>query len=431
MATGPARLADDPGYVLITLRGYSIESTLVVAIAAVLLAWALLRIAVWLLRLPFRAWRRHARRIARDRLAGGLLALHEGRWARAEKLLTRAASDPALRRPALIAALRAAQSRGDLERVAALRTQLADAASQASLSLSSMARRLAAKDAPAMRCVLARVPAGADGTTARSSCRCARWQLGARRKPSRCCLRCARPSCSRRSARCLRADLIAQSLRQSRHADELAQRWASATRAQRSDSRIVAAYAERASALGFEDQAAAAIEHALKKRWSDDLARLYGHVPRGQRGSPLKAAEHWLKAQPNSPALLLALGRLCREESLWGKAEDYLHRALAQGAGGEAWEELGHAYSAQRDDARARVAYANALRVARTEAAVAMPGRGLRELIQDEPSPKKARRWACRVCPGQRPNLASAVPATGTTPPPRSVNALRAAPGQR
>jgi HemY protein len=379
-------LADDPGYVLITLRGYSVESTLVVAIVAVLLAWIVLRLAVWLLRLPFRAWRRHARRIARDRLAGGLLALHEGRWARAEKLLTRAASDPALRRPALIAALRAAQSRGDFDRVAALRTQLADAGDQASLalidgeSLLSQGRAGDALDALARGAEQAPLAPRALQLQMRALAAAGRAHEGVAQLPA---LRQTQ-LLEGEALDAFEAELIAQSLRQARHADELAQRWESSTRAQRSDSRIVAAYAERASALGFEDQAAAAIEHALKKRWSDDLARLYGHVPRGQRGSPLKAAEHWLKTQPNSPALLLALGRLCREEALWGKAEDYLHRALAQGAGAEAWEELGHAYAAQRDDARARVAYGNALRVARTEAAVAMPGRGLRELIQDE-----------------------------------------------
>ena len=106
-------LAQDPGYVLITLRGYSIETTLVVALAALLLFWIALRIVLWLLRLPFRHWKRRTRRIARERLAGGLVALHEGRWARAEKLLERAASDPALRLPALLGAARAAQARGD------------------------------------------------------------------------------------------------------------------------------------------------------------------------------------------------------------------------------------------------------------------------------------------------------------------------------
>jgi HemY protein len=177
---------------------------------------------------------------------------------------------------------------------------------------------------------------------------------------------------------------VAATLQQARDAGELAQRWEAASKAQRGHAEVVAAYAARASALGLEDQAATAIEHALKKNWNEPLARLYGHVPRGQRGSPLKSAETWLKSHPNSPALLLSLGRLCREEGLWGKAEDYLHRALAQGAGAEAWEELGHAYAAQHDEPRARHAYANALRAARNEETRAIPGRGLRELIQDE-----------------------------------------------
>ena len=82
--------------------------------------------------------------------------------------------------------------------------------------------------------------------------------------------------------------------------------------------------------------------------------------------------------------MLVALGRLCREEQLWGKAEDTLHRALAQGAGAEAWEELGHAYAAQHDETRARQAFANALRAIRGEVPQALPGRGLRELIRDE-----------------------------------------------
>ena len=62
----------------------------------------------------------------------------------------------------------------------------------------------------------------------------------------------------------------------------------------------------------------------------------------------------------------------------------YLHRALAQGAGAEAWELLGHAWTAQEDPARAQIAYANALRLARGEAPLALGGRSLREQIADQ-----------------------------------------------
>lgn len=379
-------LAADPGYVLVTLRGYSVESTLVVAIAAVLVAWLLVRVLVWLLRLPFRAWRRHARKVARERLAGGLLALHEGRWARAEKLLTRAASDPLHRLPALLAALRAAEARGDTDNVATLRSRVAENGDTVALAMFD-AEALLRRDQPAAA-LDTLAAAGANTTLPPRGIELkmlAQVRSG-HAQDAVALLPMLRQSQLLEGAAldAFEAEVTAASLRQTRNADELAQRWEVASRSQRQHVLVVGAYAERAAALGLEDQAAAAIEHALKKQWAEPLARLYGHVPRGQRGSPLKAAEHWLKSQPNSPALLLALGRLCREEALWGKAEDYLHRALAQGAGPEAWEELGHAHAAQRDDARARHAYANALGIARGDTVLPMPGRGLRELIQDE-----------------------------------------------
>lgn len=380
-------LAADPGYVLITLRGYSVESTLVVAIAAVLLAWLLLRVVVWMLRLPFRAWRRHARKVARERLAGGLMALHEGRWARAEKLLTRSASDPMHRLPALLAALRAAEARGDVDSAATLRTRVADHGDTMALAIFDAESLLRRDQAGAAHDALASASAAGGSLPPRGI----ELMMQALMRSGRAHDAVARLPALRQSQllegaalEAFEAEVTAAALHQARDADELAQRWELTGRGPRSHVRVVGAYAERASALGREDQAAAAIEHALKKQWAEPLARLYGHVPRGRRSSPLKAAEQWLKAQPNSPALLLALGRLCREEALWGKAEDYLHRALAQGAGGEAWEELGHTYAAQRDEARARHAYANALSVARGEAPPPIPGRGLRELIQDQ-----------------------------------------------
>ncbi|HEX5662319.1 MAG TPA: heme biosynthesis protein HemY, partial [Xanthomonadaceae bacterium] len=57
----------------------------------------------------------------------------------------------------------------------------------------------------------------------------------------------------------------------------------------------------------------------------------------------------------------------------WAESEDYLQRALAQGAGSAAWEELGHGYASAGDEARARIAYANALRTARGESAAELP----------------------------------------------------------
>jgi HemY protein len=406
-------MSADPGYVLVIWRGYSLETTVVVAVAAGLLGWLLLRSVVWVLRLPFHAWRRRSRKLARERLAGGLLALHEGRWAKAEKLLTRAASDPLHRQPALLAALHAAQARGDADNASALRARLGEDGDAALLALLDADALLREGRADAACDALAKVGPG-DAPRALELKMRALGECG-RATDALGLLPALRQSQVLEGAalEAFESELQASALRQAPDAGELALRWETASRAQRARAEVVAAYAERAATLGLEDQAAAAIEHALKKQWSEALARRYGQLARGQRGSPLKAAEHWLKSHPNSPCLLLALGRLCREEGLWGKAEDYLHRALAQAASGpdlatirstawastvaaglpgsspqgtdvQAWEELGHAYAAQRDDARARHAYANALRAGRGESALPMPGRGLREVIQDE-----------------------------------------------
>ncbi|MFZ2754210.1 MAG: heme biosynthesis protein HemY, partial [Lysobacteraceae bacterium] len=68
----------------------------------------------------------------------------------------------------------------------------------------------------------------------------------------------------------------------------------------------------------------------------------------------------------------------------WPHAEQTLHRAIAQGGGGEAWEALGDGFAQAGDDARATLCYRNALRAARGEAVEPMPGRDLKQLILAE-----------------------------------------------
>ncbi|MEG3158663.1 heme biosynthesis protein HemY, partial [Lysobacter zhanggongensis] len=142
--------------------------------------------------------------------------------------------------------------------------------------------------------------------------------------------------------------------------------------------------AERAAALRWEDAAASSIEHALDTRWDEGLAGLYGRLPIGRMDARRARAERWLQDHPASPGLLLTLARLSRAQGQWPQSEGYLHRALAQGANAEAWEELGHGFAQAGDESRARLSYANALRASRNEPITELPGRDLRERIYDE-----------------------------------------------
>ena len=93
--------------------------------------------------------------------------------------------------------------------------------------------------------------------------------------------------------------------------------------------------------------------------------------------------EAWLQARPSDPSLLLATARIAQQQGQWLQADAWLHRAIAQGGDAAAWEALGDGALQLGDEARARQAYANALRSERGEAVVDLAGRDLRQVIAD------------------------------------------------
>lgn len=378
-------VASDPGYVLIALRGWSVETTLVVAIAALLLGWLALWLVLLLLRFPLRFWRRRRRHVARERLAGGLVALHEGRWRRAEKLLTRAASEPQQRLPALLGAARAAQARGDDDSAQALLARAAEGHDPVTLALLAAREHERRGEWARIVALFDPQPVAALPPRALDIYLVALVQQG-RAGDAVALLPALRSShVAEGEALALReARILAAAMQQALDAQALAQLWSNLSRAQKTDARIVAAYARRAVACGEAEAGITAVEKALRKTWSPQLVQVYGVLPRSAHHSPLKMAEAWLAEHPDDPDLLVTLGHLCRNEQIWGKAEDYLHRALALGAGADAWEELGHVHATQHHDAKAREAYAKALAMLHGDSVAALPDRSLRELIAHE-----------------------------------------------
>ena len=373
--------ANDQSRVIISLHGTtyitSVTKALIIAAGTLLVLW----LVVWLLRLPFNMWRQHRNRQTRVRMAGGLLALHEGRWTRAEKLLAQAADDPTMRLTARIGAAQAAQAHGDaaafdrhLSAVdpetggAAAALARADAllASGRAQDAIAVLDAAAQKSPPSPRALLLRTRALIASRRAGE----AYGALGALKSAQ---------ALSPDDHAALEAELAAQSLRESDDANALADRWDRLLAPLRARSEVVAAYAQRAVELRMEEAAASAVGAALNNQWNEALALLYGRIPPGRNPaapSRLATAEAWLRAHSDSAALAVTMGRLSGEQLQWGKAEDYLHRAIAQGAGADAWEELGHVYSAQAEAEAAQLCYRNALCASRGEAIEPIPGRG-------------------------------------------------------
>ena len=382
-------LLADPGYVLVRFRGSDYTTTVASGLLILLAVLAALWLAWTLLALPFRSWRRHRDRRARARLGEGLDALHHGHYARAHKLLVQAAEDgdatgSAVATSARVAAARAAAGRGD---PAAARAQI-DALGESNPAAGALALAefalaehrptdaLVALDAPAAQ------PLPPRGLALRAQAHAMAGQsaqayglLGALRQQQ------ALPPLQLDE---LQERWAAALLLEARDANELAERWDGLSRTVGNDPAVVIAYARRATALRWDEAAIRAIEQALEARWSETLADEYGRLPLGRLEARQARAERWLQAHPASPALLTTLARLARAQGQWPQAEAYLYRALAQGAGADAWEELGHGYAAAGEDARAQLSYANALRAGRGEAPGELPGRDMRQRIHDE-----------------------------------------------
>ncbi len=374
----------DLGEVFVRFAGYDFDTNVPRAAIALALALCMLWLAWQVVALPFRAWTRYRHKQGRARLIEGLDALHGGHWQRAEKLLERAAGDREVSGIAHAAAARAADAREDevaaRKHLAALaeRSPLAHALAQAERALAQdrAADALAVLDQPALqplppRGLSLRVQALAASQRAGE----AYGHLGALRQQQ---------ALPKTQLVRLEADLAAQSLHEASDANALAERWESIPKALRNHVAVVAAYAERAAGLRWDDAATHSLEHALDAQWDESLAALYGRLPLGKLDSRRASAQRWLQQHPASPALLVTLAQLARKQGQRLQAQEFLHRALAQGANADAWEEMGHGFAEAGEPQLAQLSYANALRAARGEATVELPGRDLKQKIYDE-----------------------------------------------
>ncbi len=377
-------LVQDPGYVLVRYGGNDYTTNVPKAIALLLLALAVLWLLWKLVNLPFAAMRRHRRRQSRARLIDGFDALHRGEWTRAEKLLEQAAQERDALAVGRVGAARAAWSRGDETAARAHLSAVgadhpasrAIAEAEFALTQDRAAEALSILDAPSA------TPLPPRGLVLRGEALAALGRsgeaygtLGALRQQH---------ALSNDRLAALEAQWAAESLREAADANVLADRWEALPKPLRNDPAAVAAYAERASAMRWDEAAAKSVEQALDARWDESLAALYGRLPVGRFDQRRAVAERWLQPHPASPALLLTLARLSRAQGQWPQAEQYLHRALAQGANSEAWEELGEGFAQAGDEKLARLCYANALAAARGEATHPLPGRDMRQTIFDQ-----------------------------------------------
>ena len=339
----------DAGYVLFIYPPYRVEVSMLffaIALLASLLAlYALVRLLGHALSLPayVRAYRRRRRRErAHAALAGALQAFYEGRYARAEKEAAIAFENGPTPALAALLAARAAHQMREFQR-RDLWLDRADASGermQAACLVSRAELALEDRDFGAARDALRNLHGAGPKqiATARMLLRAERgagaWdevlrlatQLGKRDAIA--------PALAEEYKVQATIELLARST-----ADEGAfeRRWRGIESRDQLHPRVAAAAARHATELGKAPMAREILERALAAEWSPQLVSLYAELPdrldeetrSAEARARIERAERWLLERNRDAQLLAALGRLCAQAELWGKARSFFEASLS------------------------------------------------------------------------------------------------------
>lgn len=112
---------------------------------------------------------------------------------------------------------------------------------------------------------------------------------------------------------------------------------------------LIAIYTEYLLANNKADEAEIILKMILRKVLNDHLLELYAALPSTNFIKKISRAEGWLKANPENAALLLCLGRICKQQKLWGKAKQYLEKSICLKPTPAAYAELGQIMEMQND----------------------------------------------------------------------------------
>ncbi|MBC8024024.1 MAG: heme biosynthesis protein HemY [Burkholderiales bacterium] len=332
---------DSSGYVVIVSTPYRVELSLNLLVFLVLggyLAfYALARFLTTLVQIPARVRAYRAERLntrLRQSLNEALIAFFQGRYASAEKSAAAALTGEETKGVAAIIAARSAhelgrfsereqfldQAKGGAEALDQARlTTLADLLVSQERYEEALAvlNDLSARDARNLRLLRLKLQAEqALGT----------WDEVLVTLASLAKLGGIGPA---EAASIRRAAHLGNLARKSQDATALATYWKQIPAEMRVDPTVAATAARYYLALAAPADAQAIVEQALEREWNSGLVALYGETGGPDAMPQIERAEKWLRANARDPALLLALGKLCMRQELWGKAQSYIEASLA------------------------------------------------------------------------------------------------------
>lgn len=344
----------NPGYVQIVYPPYRLEMTLTFFVLALLAGFAvvymLVRLTLAILRLPsyVRTFREeHSRSKGRAAMMDALTAFFEGRYTEAEKAAVRSMELGEKSGLNPIVAARAAHELREFEKrdaylVDAENKQIGEA------TMRLMARTEFQLDQKQPQSALGSLKE-LDATGARKNVGALALELKAQQQARNwdavldvLAQLEKRQGIETSLAGQIRRQAWLEKLRgQAPDINSLRAMWKAVPSELRRDTRMAEAAAQAFLKMNEPDMAARLLTESLDAQWDSALIALYGDCHGSDVVSRIERAERWLKQHADDAGLLLALGKLCLHQELWGKAQGYLEASISLQPSRAAYSVLG------------------------------------------------------------------------------------------
>ncbi len=372
---------NDPGYVLIGLGHWSLETSVVVFAVAQVIAFFILyllfRSLGVLLRFPSKL-RNKSKNIkfnrSQEALIAGLVDSAEGNWEKAEKILIKHASNSGAPLLHYLTAARAAQSRGAIEkRDEYLRkateqsgeTDIAVGLTQAELHLSANQFDQALETLTTLQSIDSG-HASVLKLLHQTYQHVGDWEG----------LRKLIPSLHQNKVlmeaevKLLETETFSRLLKQAAEqgdAEKIQQLWTSIPEHVQSLQGISNIYFAAMIEAGAGQSVEQAIAQSLVKNWDETLLVLFANIQSKDYSKQLQTAEQWLAIHSSSAVLLRVLGKICIQCQQMEKAEQYLTKSVALDATVAAYQLLGDVLVEKGDKDKASDSYRKGLELASSE----------------------------------------------------------------
>jgi len=355
------KMIQDSGYTLLAYGGTSIEMSLWVFITAQVVLFLALHWGLNLLKgslqsgTRFRLWSSgRSLRVAHNKTLKGLVALSEGNWWKAQRLLSQSAEKTELPLINYLAAARAAHEQGDEQTCDDLLQKARSSTPQAETAVGISQAQIQLERGQLESCLatlLSLRQKAPKNTYVMKLQREVYIQLGdwtalSQLIPELRRNKALKPEKLLKTEQLCYQRILEQSIAQIPTASNEEKRkalgvsWHSLPGQVTKDAELARSYTDLLISVGAEEKAETVIRDLIKQKWDDSLVNLYGRIKGANPKKQLDTARNWLKDYPLNPDLLLTLGRLSQRNEHWGKAVTYFEQSLEQEARAETLSEL-------------------------------------------------------------------------------------------